>query len=56
VVSPGDVIEVDGRRGTLRAVTSTQTLFDTRDGTIALANSRLLSEVIHRHTPPATSV
>lgn len=48
VISPGDVIEVDGRRGTLRAITSTQALLDAGDRTIAVANSRLLREVVRQ--------
>mgnify|MGYP003693581921 CR=1 FL=1 len=48
----GDVIEVDGQRGTLRTITSTQTLLDADDRTIALANSRLLRAVVRHQTPP----
>ena len=51
ILRPGDVIEVDGQRGTLRAVTSTQTLLDADDRMIAVANSRLLREVVRRPSP-----
>ena len=49
---PGDIVEVDGHRGTLRAITSTQTLLDTEDSLIAVANSRLLREVARRSPAP----
>lgn len=52
VLRPGDVIEVDGQRGTLRAITSTQTVLDADDRTIAVANSRLLRQVVSRAAPP----
>jgi hypothetical protein len=55
VLTPGDVIEVDGQRGTLRTITSTQTLLDADDRTIALANSRLLRAVVRHQTPPPSS-
>jgi hypothetical protein len=50
VLQPGDVIEFDGRRGTLQAITSTQTLMTSDDRVVAVANSRLLREVV-RHQP-----
>jgi hypothetical protein len=48
LLKPGDLVDVDGHRGTLRAITSTQTLLDAEDRTIAFANSRLLREVVRR--------
>ncbi len=56
VLSPGDLIEVDGHRGTLRAITSTQTLLDAGNRTIALANSRLLREVAREASNPASDL
>src|SRR5262249_49064168 len=55
ILRPGDIIEVDGRRGTLRAVTSTQTLLEAADRTIAVANNRLLREVVRRPPPASNS-
>jgi hypothetical protein len=48
ILRPGDTIEVDGHRGTLQAITSTQTLLAADDRTIAIANSRLLRGVVRR--------
>ncbi|MCU0626897.1 MAG: mechanosensitive ion channel family protein [Gemmatimonadaceae bacterium] len=49
VFTPGDVIEVGGRRGVLRAITSTQTLVAQDDDVVvSLGNSVFLDEVVRR--------
>jgi hypothetical protein len=48
ILRPGDLVEIEGYRGTLRAVTTTQTLLEIDDRIVAIANSRLLREVV-RH-------
>jgi hypothetical protein len=44
VLAPGSMVEIDGQRGELRAITPTLTLLDTEQGTVAVANSRFLEE------------
>jgi small-conductance mechanosensitive channel len=48
VLSPGDTIEVRGHRGTLKAITATQTLIEQESGVVVVANSTFLDDTI-RH-------
>ena len=46
--SPGDALEIKGERGTLKAITATQTLIEQQTGMVVVANSVFLDEII-RH-------
>lgn len=46
IFRPGDAIEVRGERGTLRAITATQTLIDQDSGVVSVANSVFLEEIV----------
>ena len=48
IFSPGDALEIKGERGTLKAITATQTLIEQQTGIVVVANSAFLDEII-RH-------
>jgi len=48
IFTPGDVLEIRGQRGTLKAITATQTLIEQETGLVTVANSAFLDETI-RH-------
>ncbi|MCC7125315.1 MAG: mechanosensitive ion channel [Acidobacteria bacterium] len=48
VYEPGDPLEVRGQRGTLRAITSTQTIIEQETGIITVSNTVFLDDVV-RH-------
>jgi len=56
LLRPDDIVEVDGYRGRLRAITSTQALIDVDDRTVAIANSRLMRQVERREPLPPAAV
>ncbi len=48
IFSPGDALEIKGERGTLKAITATQTMIEQPTGLVVVANSTFLDEII-RH-------
>ena len=46
IFSPGDTLEIKGERGTLKAITATQTLIEQQTGFVVVANSAFLDEII----------
>ena len=48
IFSPGDALEIKGERGTLKAITATQTLIEQPAGLLVVANAAFLDEII-RH-------
>ena len=48
IFTPGDALEIRGERGTLKAITATQTMIDQPTGLVVVANSAFLDEII-RH-------
>jgi small-conductance mechanosensitive channel len=46
VFNPGDPLNVRGERGTLRAITATQTIIEQDTGVVVLANTVFLDEVV----------
>ena len=48
IFEPGDALEIRGERGTLKAITATQTLIQQQTGVVVVANSTFLDDMI-RH-------
>ena len=48
ILAPGDPLEIRGERGTLKAITATQTLIEQEAGLVIVANTALLDETIRR--------
>jgi small-conductance mechanosensitive channel len=48
VFSPGDMLEMKGERGVLRAITATQTLIERDGGLVSVANSVFLDDTIRQ--------
>lgn len=46
IFKPGDTMEIKGEKGTLAAITPTQTLLDSRGDTVAVSNAVFLDEVV----------
>ena len=46
IFSPGDTIEIRGRRGVLKAITATQTLIEQETGRVSVANSVFLDDTV----------